>query len=123
MWPFISNKKKSGSISGFTECAGRFWIVGQDGRPIPGVAVFYRVGEDDCWIPCGFSGEQSSVSGEIPASGNFHQVEPIFFHIGELISWKFTKEGYVTQIISRQTTGEFCYEKINSRGIIELESA
>lgn len=83
-------------LVGYKECRGVFRVTDQDGHPLSGVEVCYRVGDTD-WIPCGRSRDVRSV--------NFSQPKPFYYSIGEPVAWQFSRPGFKSVTVTRYTAG------------------
>ena len=83
-------------LAGHRECRGLFRVVDHRGQPLSGVEVSYKVG-DSAWIPCGTSRV------EFTKEANYYQLSTIFYPMGEPVVWKFAKEGFATQKVTRYT--------------------
>ena len=72
-------------------CKGSFTILDKSGNPLEGVTVSYRVGEKGIWTSCGQS-EKSASTG----TANFIYPEPVFYEVGQSVTWQFVKAGYIS---------------------------
>ena len=104
------------AFHGYSECIGHFKITDQNGHPLAGVDVSYRVGESG-WIPCG-----SSVS-DCRDGINFFQSSSIFYRIGEPVSWCFFKSGYEPKTVTRYTADKSFDERFNSVALRPLNES
>ena len=106
MWRMIKaamERLKKG-FSGHSESLGIFRITDADGRSLGGVQVFYRIMDGD-WYPCRESLSGGNVSRSVPDGVNFVQASSVFHQIGESVSWKFNKQGFVDKTITLGSEG------------------
>lgn len=97
------NRLKKG-FAGHSESLGVFRITDADGRSLGGVQVFYRIMDGD-WYPCRESLSGGNVSRSVSDGINFVQASSVFHQIGESVSWKFTKQGFVDKAVTLGSDG------------------
>lgn len=85
-------------LTGHNECRGMFKVVDENGNPVEGVEVDYRIGDSN-WTPCGVSSTEEYGK-------NFSQRHAVFYSTGEPVVWRFFKPGYSEVTVTRYMAGK-----------------
>ena len=94
-------------LTGHSECRGMFRITDDNGKPLGGVEVYFKVGDAE-WTPCGRSCKS------ICKSTNYNQLSTVYYPIGEPVAWRFLKAGYIETTVTRYTANTAFNEKMDT---------
>lgn len=94
-------------LAGYNECRGIFRITDDNGVPLDGVEVQFRIGDAE-WTPCGRSCEC------MRKATNFNQPSTVYYPIGEPVAWRFFKPGYIEAIVTRYTANTVFNETMDT---------